>query len=168
MKQEYMHQSIGSSLPAFTNGGSSLHPSMQTSIDMSAHARRIDVSPHMLLAQSSNMGMIPGMNGGIMKPETGFAGTSPFVYGANGDVLETHPAIGNPSVSSLIGIESNSQTPNETTLDVDTSSFGFLGQIPRNFSLSDLTANFSSSGWLSISLSLSLSFSFFLSLCLCV
>lgn len=140
-------QSIASSLSnAFSTGGSSLHPCMQTSVDMSAHARRMDASSNMPLVQSSNVGMIPGMNGGIMKVEAGYVGTSPFMYGTNGSVLEMRPAIGDPSVSSFSSVESNSQPPNETMLDPDTSSFGFLGQIPRNFSLSDLTADFSNSG----------------------
>lgn len=139
-------QSIASSLSnAFSTGGSSLHACMQTSVDMSAHARRMDVSSNMPLVQSSNVGMIPGMNGGIMKAEAGYAGTSPFMYGTNGSVLEMRPAIGDPSVSSFSSVESNSQPPNETMLDPDSSSFGFLGQIPRNFSLSDLTADFSNS-----------------------
>ncbi|KAK4746200.1 hypothetical protein SAY87_012512 [Trapa incisa] len=48
-------------------------------------------------------------------------------------------------VASFKSAESSSQPLNEPLLDGDTSSFGFLGQIPRNFSLSDLTADFSQS-----------------------
>ncbi|KAA8521536.1 hypothetical protein F0562_012209 [Nyssa sinensis] len=146
LKPENMHQPIGSILPnAFTNGGSSLPSCMQTTVDMSAHARRIDVSPNMLLAQSSNMGMIQGMNGGMIKSEAGYAGNSPFMFGADGNVLDTRSAIGVPSVSSFSSVESNSQPLNETLLGADTTSFVNLGQIPRNFSLSDLTADFSNS-----------------------
>lgn len=144
MKPELMHQSLGSNLSnAFGNGMSSLHPCMQPSVDMSVHARRLDISPNMLLVQNSNVRMVPTVNGGMMKTEPGYAGSSPFIYGANGNVLETRPAMGDPSISSFSSVESNSQHPNETILDPDTSSFGFLGQIPRNFSLSDLTADFS-------------------------
>ncbi|XAR69602.1 Angiotensin-converting enzyme 2 [Bertholletia excelsa] len=145
-KTENMHQPIGSNLPGpFPNGGSSLHPCMQNAIDMSAHARRIDVSPNMLLAQSSNIGMIQGMNGAMIKSESGYAGSSPYMFSNEGNVLEVRPAIGDASVPSFNNVESGSQPLNETLLDADSSSFGFLGQIPRNFSLSDLTADFSNS-----------------------
>ncbi|XP_057983797.1 uncharacterized protein LOC131168416 isoform X2 [Malania oleifera] len=145
LKPENMHDPIGSSLPnAFTNGGSSLHTSMHASVDMSAPAR-IDVPPDLLSTQSSNMGMMQGINGVMIKSETGYAGSSPFMFGADGNVLETRPAIGDGSVASFSSVESSSQPLNEPLLDADTSSFGFLGQIPRNFSLSDLTADFSQS-----------------------
>lgn len=148
MKPELLHQSIGSNLTnAFSNGMSSLHPCMQPSVDMSIHARRLDSSPNMFFAQNSNLGMVPTVNGGgIMKTEPGYGGSSQFIYGANGNVLEARPTMGDPSISSFGSVESNSQNPSETILDPGTSSFGFLGQIPRNFSLSDLTADFSNTG----------------------
>ncbi|KAK2987351.1 hypothetical protein RJ640_023652, partial [Escallonia rubra] len=146
LKPENMHQSIGTSLPsAFTNGGSSLHPNMQSAVDMSAHARRIDVPQNMLLDQSSNVGIVPGINGGMVKSEVGYTDGSSYIYGGNGNVLEPRLAIGDPSVSSFSSVESNTQPLNEQILDGDASSYGFLGQIPRNFSLSDLTADFSNS-----------------------
>ncbi|KAF5764740.1 putative angiotensin-converting enzyme 2 [Helianthus annuus] len=52
-------------------------------------------------------------------------------------------------VASFTGEESNAKTVNEPIVDPDALSFGFLGQIPRNFSLSHLTADFNiSSEWL--------------------
>lgn len=140
-------QSVSSLSNAYSNGDSSHHPCMQTSVDISSHAIRMDSSSNMSLVQSSNVGMIQGMNGGMLKAEAGYAGTtSPFLFvGANGSgVPEMRSAIGDPSVSSFSSVESNSQPPNETMLDPDT--FGFLGQIPRNFSFSDLTADFSNTG----------------------
>ncbi|CAK9172961.1 unnamed protein product [Ilex paraguariensis] len=147
-----MQQPIGTTLPnAFPNGGSSLHQRLQTAVDISAHARRIDVPPNVLLAQCSNVGMIQGMNGGMIKSEVGYVGNSQYLFGANGSVLETCPAIGDASCSSFSSIESNLQPLNGTILDANVSSIGLLGQIPRNFSLSDLAADFSnSSGSLSI------------------
>ncbi|KAA8517239.1 hypothetical protein F0562_017509 [Nyssa sinensis] len=139
LKPENMHQPIGFSSPnAFANGGSSLHSGMQTAVDMSAHARRIDVSPNMQLAQSSNVGMVQGANGGVIKSEGGYAGSSQFMFGSDGNVMETHPA-GNVSVSSFSSVESSSQPLNETLLDADMSSYGILGQIPGNLSLSDFS-----------------------------
>lgn len=137
LKTENMHQSIITSLPnTFT---------MQTAGDMSANSRRINVSPHMVLAQSSNVVPMQGMNGRIIKTEGGYAGDSQFVFGVNGNVLDTRNAIGDASSSSFNSLESTSQPLNEGLLDADTSSFGFLGQMTRNFSLSDLTADFSNS-----------------------
>lgn len=155
LKSENMGQPMGASLPnTFANGGSSLHPCMQNAVDMSAHARRIDVSPSMLLAQSSNVGMMGVMNGGMIKSEAGYGGSSQYMFGNGGNGLETRPVIGDPPVSSFSSVESNSHPMNDPLLDAESNSFGFLGQIPRNFSLSDLTADFSnSSGTLSLSLS---------------
>jgi hypothetical protein len=144
LKTENTHHQVGSCLPnAFPNGGSSLHTSMQNAVKLSAHANRIDVPPNMLSSQSSNM----GINGGIIKSEVGYSGSS-YMFGADGSILETRPNIGDASVAAFNSVESNSQPLNESLLDSDTSSFGFLGQIPRNFSLSDLTADFSQSSGL--------------------
>ncbi|XP_019261342.1 PREDICTED: uncharacterized protein LOC109239252 isoform X2 [Nicotiana attenuata] len=146
VKPENVHQTVNANLShVYTNGASSLQPCMQTATDVSAHARRIDASSNMLLAQSSNLGMLQGVRGGMIKSEAGYSGTLPFLYGTETNILEAHHGIADPSVSSFSSVESNSQPVNETVLDADTSSFGFLGQIPRNFSLSDLTADFSNS-----------------------
>uniref|UniRef100_A0A2N9HUR8 Angiotensin-converting enzyme 2 n=1 Tax=Fagus sylvatica TaxID=28930 RepID=A0A2N9HUR8_FAGSY len=146
VKAENIHHPISSGLTnAFTNGGSLLHPSMHTAVQMSAHSTRLDVPPNMLSAQSSNMGMIQGINGGMIKSETGYSGSSPYMFGSDGNVLEARQTIGDASVASFTSVESSSQPLAEQILDMDTSSFGFLGQIPRNFSLSDLTADFSQS-----------------------
>ncbi|CAL1385802.1 unnamed protein product [Linum trigynum] len=135
------HTPIGSSIPnSFTNGGSSLHSSMQTAVDISAHANRIDASTNLLATQTTNLGMTQGMNGAI-KSESGYTGTS-YVVGTGVNVIEARQSIADASFSS---VESSSQAINEALIDPDTSSFGFLGQIPRNFSLSDLTADFNQS-----------------------
>ncbi|PHT80555.1 hypothetical protein T459_13570 [Capsicum annuum] len=42
-------------------------------------------------------------------------------------------------------VESKSQPLNEPLLDADTTSFGFLGEMPQNFGFSDLTADFTNS-----------------------
>ncbi|CAI0374646.1 unnamed protein product [Linum tenue] len=130
---------IGSSIPnSFTNGGSSLHSSMRTAVDISAH--RIDASTNLLATQGTNLGMMQGMNGAI-KSEAGYTGTS-YGLGTGVNVIEARPSIADASFSS---VDSSSQAINEPIIDPDASSFGFLGQIPRNFSLSDLTADFNQS-----------------------
>ncbi|GFP80826.1 hypothetical protein PHJA_000225900 [Phtheirospermum japonicum] len=65
------------------------------------------------------------------------------MFVAENNLLEPHNAIGDAS-SSFNGGESGSQALNEI-LDTETNSFGILGQMSRNFSLSDLTADFSNS-----------------------
>lgn len=146
LKPENMHHQINSSMHnAFLNGGPSLQPSIPTAVDISSHARRIDVQPDTLPTHSSSMGMVPVLNGVMVKSEAGYAGGHPFMFNADSAVLETRPTIGDGSVASYSSVESNSLPLNEQNLDADISSFGFLGQIPRNFSLSDLTADFSQS-----------------------
>ncbi|CAN0907994.1 hypothetical protein LINGRAHAP2_LOCUS25086 [Linum grandiflorum] len=145
LRSDNMHGSIGSGVPnAFSNGGSSLHPSMRTVLDISAHANRIDSSANMLATQHSNLAVMQGLNGAI-KSEAGYTGTTSYVVGTGGNVIEARSSIADASVASFSSVGSSSQPINEPLLDADISSFGFLGQIPRNFSLSDLTADFNQS-----------------------
>lgn len=113
--------------------------------DMSAHSRRIDVPPNMLLAQNSNVGMTRGTTNGVsVKTEANYLGNSRFIYGADGNVLETRPTIGDPSVSSFSCLESDPHQLNGTLLN-DSSLFGLLGPMSQNFGLSDSTADFTNS-----------------------
>eukprot|EP00262_Sarcandra_glabra_P020413 TRINITY_DN8103_c0_g4_i1.p1 TRINITY_DN8103_c0_g4~~TRINITY_DN8103_c0_g4_i1.p1 ORF type:complete len:323 (-),score=59.93 TRINITY_DN8103_c0_g4_i1:155-1123(-) len=132
---------------ALLNGGPSTHRSMQTAGDASAHDGQMDISSNinMLPAQQSHLGMLHGMNGSAIKSEPGYSNNSAYTFGTDGNVLETRAAIGDAALASFNGTESNLQPLNEPLLDADTSSFGFLGHIPRNFSLSDLTAHFTQS-----------------------
>ncbi|KAJ4701124.1 hypothetical protein OWV82_024412 [Melia azedarach] len=146
LKPENMHHAMGSGLPnTYTNGGSSLRTSLHPAVEMPAQVGRIDAPPNMLSTQSSNVGLLQGMNGGMIKQEVGYSGSSPYMFGTDGNVLEARPSIADASVTSFSSVESTSQALNESLLDADTSSFGILGQIPRVFSLSDLTADFSQS-----------------------
>nr|GLL47511.1 uncharacterized protein LOC109162050 [Ipomoea trifida] len=147
VKTENMHQNMNANLPnAYANGASTLQQCMPNTVDMSAHSRSISVSPNMPLAQTSSMEMLQGLNGGgMIKSEADYVGNSHFMFGSSNNVLEARSVIADPSISSFSSIESNPPLQNETILDADGSSFGFLGQIPRNFSLSDLTADFGNS-----------------------
>ncbi|XP_058079728.1 uncharacterized protein LOC131227910 isoform X2 [Magnolia sinica] len=134
-----MHHSVDPS-SALRNGRPSMLRSTHTADDASAHDGSMDLSVNMLLTQNSEMGMLQAMNGMAIKSEPGYSNSSSFVYGAtDGNVLETHSTIGEASITSFSSTESNSQTLNESSLDAN---FGFLRQIPRTFSLSDLTADF--------------------------
>lgn len=145
-KTETMHQDVSTNLHhTYNNGASSLSACITTAIGLLTPVRRNDVPANMILAQNSNVGMMQGMNGGVIKSEADYAGNSPFLFGTNSNVLEAHSAVGDVSLSSYNNAESNTQPVNETILDPETTTFGFLGQIPRNFSLSDLTNDFPNS-----------------------
>ncbi|KAG8372083.1 hypothetical protein BUALT_Bualt12G0029600 [Buddleja alternifolia] len=142
IKPENMHQSVNAMPNVYANGTSSLQPCMQAAVNM---AGRVDMSANMLLVQNSNAGMVQGMNGTTIKTESGYASDSPVMFGGDNNFLE-HPrnAIGETSISHFNGGESSSSHAlNEAMMDPETNSIGYLGQIPRNFSLSDLTADFS-------------------------
>ncbi|XP_077250461.1 uncharacterized protein LOC143889767 isoform X2 [Tasmannia lanceolata] len=119
---------------ALANGATSTRQSIHTDATP-GQAERMDVATTMLSSQNSHMGMVQGMNGIAIKSEPDYSNSS-FTFTTDGN-METRPMLG----------EFNHQTLNEPPplLDADISSFGFLGQIPRNFSLSDLTADFSQS-----------------------
>lgn len=141
LKAENIHQSLGSCLPnTYRNGRPSLQSSLQSGTDMAAHTRRMDL-PQNLLAQNSNLGMLQGMNGGMIKSESVCMGNT-FMFGNDSSVLEPRSAIGDAAVSPFSSVESNPNPLSDALLDAVGGSVGLLGQIPRNFSLSDLTADF--------------------------
>ncbi|KAL2226025.1 UNVERIFIED_CONTAM: hypothetical protein Sindi_1961200 [Sesamum indicum] len=144
IKPENMHQTISAIPNVYTNGTSSMQPCMQIAVSNS-HGGRIDLPANMLLAQSTNTGIMQGLNGGMIKTEGAYAGDSAVMFCGENNLLEPRNAIGEASISPFSGGESSSQVLNENILEPETNSFGFLGQIPRNFSLSDLTADFSNS-----------------------
>lgn len=148
MKVETMNQNMNASLLHAYSNVSTLQTHIQTALDMSPHSRRISVLPSTLLAQNANVGLMHG--GQLMKSEAAAAAAnyhadSNFLFGSDNNVLEIRPAITDASISSFSSVESNSHSLNETVLDAADTSFGFLGKIPRNFSLSDLTADFANS-----------------------
>ncbi|PHT75854.1 hypothetical protein T459_19376 [Capsicum annuum] len=91
------------------------------------------------------MGLRQTIDGRIIKKEPVYGGNSPFAFGPHGSYLESRFAMGDASVSSFSSVDSNMQPLNEPLLDVDTTSFGFLGEMPQNFGFSDLTADFTNS-----------------------
>lgn len=149
LKAESARHPMASSLSnAFLNGSSTLNTNVPSSINISTHARRVDASPNMLSSQTRNMPMMQGMNGGMIKSETAFTNPASYMYGGERNALEGHPTVGDTSMPNF-GNEPNNQPLSDSLLDAEASTFGFLGQIPRNFSLSDLTADFSQSSGLS-------------------
>ncbi|GMJ03795.1 hypothetical protein like AT3G10250 [Hibiscus trionum] len=137
LKQENGHHPMGSNLPnVFSNSSSSLYAGTRACIEMPTHPSRIDAPSAMLSTQSANMGLIQGINGKMVKSEAA------YMFGTDSSVLEARPTIGDTAFNS---VEPSTQPLNEPLPDVDISSFGILGHVPCNFSLSDLTADFSQS-----------------------
>lgn len=129
--------------PAIMNGGPSVNQSMHISDNTtSVPSGTMDLSPNMLLAQNLGMDMLRGMNGMAIKSEPSYSNSPTFMFGADGNVLDSRPTVGEASSVSFNSTESNSQPLTESPLEAD---IGLLCQIPRNFSLSDLTAGFSQS-----------------------
>lgn len=143
-RPENMHGSVVSA-SIFLNGGPSVQGHMQSIDGTSTHAGRMDISPTMHSPQNSHMGLVHGMNGVVIKSEPGYAEGSAFAFSGDGNVMGMPPPIGDIAIPSFGNVDTNSQSLNGSLLDTEASSFGFLGQIPRNFSLSDLTAGFSQS-----------------------
>ncbi|KAH6813854.1 hypothetical protein C2S51_022872 [Perilla frutescens var. frutescens] len=127
----------------FNNCGSAIQSCLQGTIDGPVHSRKIDVAPNLLLSQSSDMGLSQMINGKSVKTEAGYAGSSPFTFSPPSNYLESRALMGDASVSSFSSVDSNAQHLNDTLLDGDTSSFGFLAQIPQSFP--ELTADFTTS-----------------------
>ncbi|CAH8339601.1 unnamed protein product [Eruca vesicaria subsp. sativa] len=147
LKSNAQHPMPPSLSNAYLNGSSTLNTNVSPSVNISStHARRVDASPNILSSQTTNMPMMQGMNGGggMIKSETAFTNPPSFMYGGERNALEGHSTVRESPIPSFSN-ESNNQPIGDTLLDAEASTFGFLGQIPRNFSLSDLTADFSGS-----------------------
>ncbi|GER52535.1 hypothetical protein STAS_29986 [Striga asiatica] len=129
-------QVINSFRNIYTNGTTNMQQPMQVAVNVPTGGPE-----NVLLGQGPNVGLMQGLNGGSVKAECGYTSDPPLMFGAENSLLDPHNAIGDAS-SSFNGGESSSQALNGI-LDNETSSFGILGQMPRNFSLSDLTADFS-------------------------
>ncbi|KAL1540934.1 hypothetical protein AAHA92_25216 [Salvia divinorum] len=127
----------------FTNCGSAIQSSLEGAINGPVHSRKIDVSPNLMLSQNSDMGLSQMINGKNVKAEAGYAGSSPFAFSPPSNYLESRPLMGDASVSSFSSVDSNAQHLNDPLMDGDTSSFGFLAQIPQSFS--ELAADFNTS-----------------------
>ncbi|XP_047261690.1 uncharacterized protein LOC124895298, partial [Capsicum annuum] len=111
-----MHEPVRDDRPnAFSNNISSVLSCIQTAVDIPSQSRKIDVPPNIYLESRSAMGD---------------ASVSSF---SSVDYLESRSAMGDASVSSFSSVESNTQPLNEPLLDADTTSFGFLGEMPQNF-----------------------------------
>ncbi|XP_074587799.1 uncharacterized protein LOC141843646 [Curcuma longa] len=123
------------------NGRSSGQEGNYLGNDSSILGASMNPSTSMLSAHDSNMSRVPGMNRTIIKSEPNYLNNSEFPFSNDSSILETHQSIGDASVGSFSSSELTGQPLNDTLLDIDTSTLGF-SHIPRNFSFSDLTDDF--------------------------
>ncbi|CAN8270058.1 unnamed protein product [Cochlearia groenlandica] len=121
---------------AYRNGSSMLNTKLPSSVNISTHARRVesDASPSIPSSQFTNMPMMQGM----MKSDAFYTNPASYMYGSDQNALPVHSTVGDNSVPSF-----NNQSLDDPLLDAEPPNFGYFGQIPWNFSLSDLTADFS-------------------------
>ncbi|PHT25632.1 hypothetical protein CQW23_34744 [Capsicum baccatum] len=124
-----MHEPVHADGPnAFSNNSSSVLSCIQTAVDIPSQSIKNKVPPNMFLGYPSNMGLRQTIDGRIIKKEPVYGRNSTFAFGPHGSYLESRSAIGDVFVSSFSSVESNTQPLNEPLLDVDTTSFGFLGR----------------------------------------
>uniref|UniRef100_A0A0A9CZK4 Uncharacterized protein n=1 Tax=Arundo donax TaxID=35708 RepID=A0A0A9CZK4_ARUDO len=103
----------------------------------------MDASGSLLAAHNSTVGQFNGHNGTTIKTEPSYSSNSDFPFVSDNTFLEQ--PVGDVSGGSFSSSELNGQPMGDPILDMDSSSYGFLSQIPRNFSFSDLTEDFSQS-----------------------
>ncbi|RLN06961.1 uncharacterized protein C2845_PM11G14010 [Panicum miliaceum] len=133
------------------NGGSSGIVNGAASSDQFVYAGKVvhglpsgmDASSSLLAAHNSTVQQFNGHNGTTIKTEAGYSSNSDFVFGNENVFLEQ--SVGDVSGGSFSSSELNGPQLGDPILDVEPPSFGFLSQIPRNFSFSDLTEDFSHS-----------------------
>ncbi|KAJ6793336.1 Uncharacterized protein M6B38_235780 [Iris pallida] len=145
----------GGSSSAIMNGGPSGNQIIHLGNGSSILSGGLDVSPSPLSnpishversdGMSSHIGRPNGMNGTAIKSEPSYPNTSGFAFCTDGSYVETHTPIGDAPGASFGSCDLTGQPMNDPLLDMDTSSFGFLSQIPRSFSFSDLTDDFTQS-----------------------
>ncbi|XP_056684275.1 uncharacterized protein [Spinacia oleracea] len=136
MRQESLQPSVGPNLHnSYTNGVSPL----QTPFDLSTPSRTIDCHPNTLHVQNTNsLRLVQGLNGGMVKSESGYPSDSSVFFNADPHLGEAHRSMEEASITNFGGMEASSQPMNGTLLGVN-GSFGQLG-INKYFSLPELVA----------------------------
>ncbi|XP_010423626.1 PREDICTED: uncharacterized protein LOC104708711 isoform X1 [Camelina sativa] len=128
-------QSFPNLSSAYLNRVSAINTNLPSYVDISTNSRRVDPPQNLLCSPATNMPLMQG----VIKSETAYSNCAPYMYGG-----EAQSTVVDASIASFSN-ESSSQSLNDPLVDADASPFGSLRQIPRNFSLSDLTADFSQS-----------------------
>ncbi|PKU70081.1 hypothetical protein MA16_Dca016365 [Dendrobium catenatum] len=137
----------GGSSSAIISGGPAGNQNVQLGNVPSNFSGRLEVPASMLSSKNSLMGRNHMMNGTTIKTEPSYTTNSEFAF-TGSSFLETQPTL-DPLGASFSGPELTAQALNEPLQDIDSSPYGFLSHIPRNFSFSDLTDGFAQSAGLS-------------------
>ncbi|OAY72779.1 uncharacterized protein LOC109715769 isoform X2 [Ananas comosus] len=136
----------GGSSSGMMNGAPSGQQFILASKDVPGLPSGIDASSSLPSMQNSTIGRIAGVNGTAVKTEPSYSSNSDFAFCNDNAFLEAaRPAIGDASGGSFSSSELTGQPLSDPLLDMDATSFGFLSQVPRNFSFSDLTEDFTQS-----------------------
>ncbi|KAF0932687.1 hypothetical protein E2562_011984 [Oryza meyeriana var. granulata] len=98
---------------------------------------------NLLPVQNANSLLFGADNGTTIKTESGYSSNGNFAFCGNA-FLESCQSIGDASGGSFSSSELNGQPLDDSILDIESSSFGFLSQLPQNF-FSDLPEDFSQS-----------------------
>ncbi|KAH0458938.1 hypothetical protein IEQ34_011752 [Dendrobium chrysotoxum] len=133
----------GGSSSAIISGGPAGNQNVQLGNVSSNFSGRLEVPASMLSSKNSLMGRNHMMNGTTIKTEPSYTTNSEFAF-TGSSFLETQPTIDTLGAS-FSGTELTAQALNEPLQDIDSSPYGFLSHIPRNFSFSDLTDGFAQS-----------------------
>uniref|UniRef100_A0A453SND6 Uncharacterized protein n=1 Tax=Aegilops tauschii subsp. strangulata TaxID=200361 RepID=A0A453SND6_AEGTS len=124
------------------NGTSSGDHSIYGGKDIHGPHSSMDASTNVLPAQNASALLYGADNNGTtIKTESSYSSNADFAFCGNA-FLESCQSIGDASGGSFSSSDLNGQPLNDALLDMESSSFGFLSQIPRNFSFSDLTEGF--------------------------
>ncbi|KAL0459868.1 UNVERIFIED_CONTAM: hypothetical protein Slati_0614000 [Sesamum latifolium] len=91
----------------FHNYGTSTQSCAEGTFDQSIHSR--EISPNMFLSRNPDMGLAQTMSGQLVRAEAGYAGRPPFNFSAPSNFLESHPLMGDASMSLFRSFESNEQ-----------------------------------------------------------
>lgn len=114
-----------------------------SSKDMLSLHSGIDASNTLQSTHNSAAMLFGVVNGTAVKTESDYSTNADFAFGNT--FLESCQSIGDASGGSFSSSELNGQPLNDSLLDIESSSFGFLSQIPQNFIFPDLTQDFSQS-----------------------
>ncbi|KAL6603523.1 hypothetical protein ACP70R_043884 [Stipagrostis hirtigluma subsp. patula] len=112
--------------------------------DMHGIHNGTDASSSMQSVQNASPVLFGVDNGTAIKTESGYSSNADFAFCGN-TFLESCQSMGDASGGSFSSSELNGQPLNDSILDIESSSFGFLSQIPQNFIFSDLGEDFSQS-----------------------
>jgi hypothetical protein len=140
MPQGLMHNRSSSGIMNGTLSGDQL---IYSSKEMHGLHSGIDASSNLQSTQNSAAVLFGVDNGAVVKTESGYSTNADFTFGNT--FLESCQSIGDASGGSFSSSELNGQPLNDSLLDIESSSFGFLNPIPQNFIFPDLAEDFSQS-----------------------